>query len=398
MHISQAPKNQRAPKGGNMRRPMFRILLFFILGSPACRIGTMNATYQATDTPNAARTEITEAIISTITGEIPTTTTTESAVPPTVTPDHIATGVAEAKAIAATLTAEVPIAPTIVTKFTSAERIYFSIRDVLYQMDLDGSDLQVVTRGIGNVNDLVIDMAQKKIYLTHWDQPAQIRVLDLQNIGEIKVFSDGLTDGLQGIAIDPSGANMYLGIYYAGVYVMRMDHAGAWNQLVDSSSLSPMLGQRGQLQIDPAKRQIYFRSAFNGECGECRYIWRVDFEGNNLTKIILANGGDALALDLSEKKMYFSDYPGDYTIKRANLDGSRVETLLTLPEPYRFCKIMVLDVPHRKMYLSLYNNGSPSEKRAIARANLDGSDYEILAQLIGTNGDEVAGGIALYLP
>ncbi len=381
-----------------MPRPMLRILLFFILGSAACRIVTIDATYQATDTPNVPRTDIAETIISTTTLEIPKATGTDTPFPPTVTPDHIATGVAEARAVAATLTAEVPIAPTIVTSFTNEEKIYFSIRDVLYQMDLDGSDLQVVSREIGTVNDLIIDMAQKKIYLTHWDQPAQIRVLDLQNIGDIKVFSDGLTDGLQGIAIDPSGTNMYLGLYYAGVYVMKMDQAGDWNQLVDSSSLSPMLGQRGQLQIDPAKRQIYFRSAFNGECGECRYIWRVDFDGNNLTKIVKANGGDALALDLSEQKMYFTDYPGDYTIKRANLDGSVVETLLTLPEPYRFCKIMVLDVPHRKMYLSLYNNGSPSDKRAIARANLDGSDYEILAQLIGTNGDEVAGGIALYLP
>ncbi len=381
-----------------MPRPMLRILLFFILGSAACRIVTIDATYQATDTPNVPRTDIAKAIISTTTLEIPKATGTDTPFPPTVTPDHIATGVAEARAVAATLTAEVPIAPTIVTSFTNEEKIYFSIRDVLYQMDLDGSDLQVVSREIGTVNDLIIDMAQKKIYLTHWDQPAQIRVLDLQNIGDIKVFSDGLTDGLQGIAIDPSGTNMYLGIYYAGVYVMKMDQAGDWNQLVDSSSLSPMLGQRGQLQIDPAKRQIYFRSAFNGECGECRYIWRVDFDGNNLTKIVKANGGDALALDLSEQKMYYTDYPGDYTIKRANLDGSAVETLLTLPEPYRFCKIMVLDVPHRKMYLSLYNNGSPSDKRAIARANLDGSDYEILAQLIGTNGDEVAGGIALYLP
>jgi hypothetical protein len=381
-----------------MPRPMLRILLFFILVSAACRIVTIDATYQATDTPNVPRTDIAEAIISTTTLEIPKATGTDTPFPPTVTPDHIATGVAEARAVAATLTAEVPIAPTIVTSFTNEEKIYFSIRDVLYQMDLDGSDLQVVTREIGTVNDLIIDMAQKKIYLTHWDQPAQIRVLDLQNIGDIKVFSDGLTDGLQGIAIDPSGTNMYLGLYYAGVYVMKMDQAGDWNQLVDSSSLSPMLGQRGQLQIDPAKRQIYFRSAFNGECGECRYIWRVDFDGNNLTKIVKANGGDALALDLSEQKMYFTDYPGDYTIKRANLNGSAVETLLTLPEPYRFCKIMVLDVPHRKMYLSLYNNGSPSDKRAIARANLDGSDYEILAQLIGTNGDEVAGGVALYLP
>jgi len=381
-----------------MPRPMLRILLFFILGSAACRIVTIDATYQATDTPNVPRTDIAEAIISTTTVEIPKATGTDTPFPPTVTPDHIATGVAEARAVAATLTDEVPMAPTIVTALPSSEKLYFTIKDVLYQMDLDGSDLQVVTRGIGNNENIIIDVAQKNIFLTRWDQPAQITVLNLQNLGNIRAFSDGPTDGAQGIAIDPSGINMYLGLYYAGVYVMNMDHPGDWSQLVDASSLSPMIGQRGQLQIDPSNRQIYFRSAFNGECGECRYIWRVDFDGNNLIKIVKANGGDALALDLSEQKMYFTDYPGDYTIKRANLDGSEVDTILELPEPYRFCRTIVLDVTHKKMYLSLYNNGSPIDRRAIARANLDGSGYEILAQVIGTSEDEVSGGIALYLP
>ena len=84
-------------------------------------------------------------------------------------------------------------------------------------------------------------------------------------------------------------------------------------------------------QIDSANHHIYFRTAFNGDCGLCRYIWRVNFDGTNLTKIIPANGGDALALDLTEHKMYFSDVPGNYTVKRANSDGSGLETILTAP-------------------------------------------------------------------
>jgi len=91
---------------------------------------------------------------------------------------------------------------------------------------------------------------------------------------------------------------MFRFLYYHGVYAINTDPASNGVQLVDSRSLSPMLGQRGQLQIDPANRQIYFQSAYNGECGECRYIWRVDLDGNHLTKIIRANGGDGLALDL----------------------------------------------------------------------------------------------------
>ena len=381
-----------------MNRLMFRILLVSVLGSAACKIGAINTTDQVTSTPTIPITETTEAMLSTITAEISIVTATETPISPTVTPDHIATGVAEARAIAATLTSEVPMAPTKATSFIGSEKIYFSIKDVLYQMDLDGSDLQVVTYGIGKNENIIIDVAQKKIFLTRWDQPAQISVLDLQNVEIIREFSDGPTDGAQGIAIDPSNSTMYLGLYYAGVFVTNMAKAGNWNRLVDLSSLSPMIGQRCQLQIDPANRQIYFRSAFNGECGLCRYIWSVDFDGNNLTKIIQANGGDALALDLLEQKMYFTDFPGDYTIKRSNLNGSDLETILILPEPYRFCRSIVLDVPHKKMYLSLFNHGSYMDKRAIARANMDGSGYEILAQLIGTTGGELLGGIALFLP
>jgi uncharacterized repeat protein (TIGR01451 family) len=287
---------------------------------------------------------------------------------------------------------ENPSSPTV-----SSERIYFSAGDILYQMNLDGSGLVSITQGLGLIERFAVDLPHNRIYLSRWDQPAQILVFD-PSAESIKVFSDGPGYGGQGLAIDPSGNKMYLGLYYQGVYARDVNTASDWIRLVDSASLYPLHGQRGQLQIDSANRHIYFRTAYNYNCDLCRYIWRVNFDGTNLIKIIQANGGDALALDLAEQKMYFSDVPGNYTVKRANLDGTGLETLLTIPTPYRFCRSLVLDVARKKMYLSLYDEDNSYRRRAIARANMDGTGFEILYQTTGNTAEQVSGDMALFLP
>lgn len=279
----------------------------------------------------------------------------------------------------------------------SSEKVYFSVGDILYQMNLDGSGLVSVTQGLGLVERFAVDLTHNKIYLSRWGQPAQILVFD-PSAGSIQVFSDGPGYGGQGLAVDPSGNKVYLGLYYQGVYARDVNTASNWIRLVDSASLYPLHGQRGQLQIDSANRHIYFRTAYNFNCDLCRYIWRVNFDGTNLIKIIQANGGDALALDMAAQKMYFSDVPGNYTVKRANLDGTGLETLLTIPTPYRFCTTLVLDVARKKMYLSLYDEDSSYRRRAIARANMDGTGFEILYQMTGSTEAQVHGDMALFLP
>ena len=283
--------------------------------------------------------------------------------------------------------------------------LYFVRGDVLYQMNLDGSDLRSVAHGLQGNTELAVDPIHRKIYAGSWPQSAQIQVFDL-DARDLKVFSDGPGDGGQGLAIDPAGQKMYHGLYYGGVHAMDMNTVGTWTRLVDPASLYPMYGQRGQLQVDPVNRHIYFRSTFNGECGLCRYIWRVGYDGNGLVKIIQANsGGDALALDLAEQKMYFSDELGNVTVtyndtvKRANLDGSAVETLLTIPKPYRLCSSMTLDVAHQMMYLNLSTDDTNGYRgKAIASANMNGSGFEILHTLTGTTESDASGYLALFLP
>ena len=177
-------------------------------------------------------------------------------------------------------------------------------------------------------------------------------------------------------------------------FLSRIFHGqGEWSQIVNSQEISPLLGQRGQLQVDPVHQHVYFRTAYNGDCGECRWIYRVDYDGKNLTKIIQANGGDGLVLDLKSSKIYFSDIPDKKTIKRANLDGSNVETILTLPEGYIFSRSMALDEDTGKIFIYIYEDETNIGKQAIARFNLDGSGFEIIRE-IQTNGN-VQGGLAV---
>ncbi len=288
--------------------------------------------------------------------------------------------------------------PTLTPPSTSSSGgVYFSVYDTLYRMDLDGSNLKTISGGVQDSGHFAVDAAQNRLYLSRWGSGRQILAVDLLT-QRVSLVSDGPGDGGQGISVDPASQKMYLGLYYSGVFVLDLKNSAGWQALVSPFQLSPLLGQRGQLRIDAARRQIYFRTAFNGECGECRYIWRVNFDGSNLVKIIPANGGDALALDLSGRKMYFSDVPGDNTVRRANLDGSQEEALFSVPAPYGFIKSMDLDVAHQKIYLSLFNVGSGYTRRAIARANMDGTGYEILYSTEGNGEVAVSGGLALFLP
>jgi hypothetical protein len=325
---------------------------------------------------------------------------------PTPTPDNIATGVAEARAIAATLTSEATISqPTTIIptvqptnasiipySFPTQPKIYFSIGTDVYAMNLNGTDLEIIAQ-TNTQGHLFVDELQKKVYVLEWS--GEVLVFDIIS-GKSEVI-EGAGWGGQGVAFDANTSKLFLGLYYNGLFVMDLrNNNNRLYQLVGSEKLSPLLGQSGQLQIDSSEQKIYFRTAFNGDCGECRYLYRVDFSGENLAKIIPMNGGNALALDIDNKKIYYSDVPGNGTIKRANIDGTKVEVLFRLSEPYIFCRALTLDLKHQKIYFTLMDEKTWL-KMAIARSNLDGSEFEILFETIGNPGDD-AGGVGLFFP
>lgn len=114
-------------------------------------------------------------------------------------------------------------------------------------------------------------------------------------------------------------------------------------------------------------------------------IRRCNLDGSNLEELVttgLDNVG-SIAVDRFAGKMYWTDWT-DATLKRADLDGSNVETLLSgLSGPYG----IALDAGSGKMYWTEFSAGK------IRRANLDGSGAEDLV----TTGLNHVNGIALDL-
>lgn len=280
------------------------------------------------------------------------------------------------------------------TASAAQDWVFYVSGDNLYRMNLDGGNVTFVSAGFASCEFICPDVAGNRLLMEKWGDGARIYDIDVVNGGSLATLYNGPgINGGQGLAYDRNNSILFLGLYYNGVYALSNSATG-WRQLVSPTQISPLLGERGQLQFDAANQHVYFKTAYNGYCDQCRYIWRVNYNGSGLAQIIPANGGDALDLDLASGHMYFSDEPGNGTIKRANLDGSNVQTILTLSSPYNFCKFITLDVPHNKIYMYLFSEAGGYANRVIARANLDGTSYEVLREeSTSTSGH----GIALFL-
>jgi hypothetical protein len=277
--------------------------------------------------------------------------------------------------------------------------LFFTAGPTLYRMNLDGSACTALYTGLPKNEQLLMDYENNMLLLVSWYSGSQILGYDVLQGGTPSLLYDGPgISGGMGIALDSATSQLFLGLYYNGVYRTDVQTVLGWECIVPSAAISPMIGQRGQLQVDPVSEQVYFRSAFNGWCDECRWIWRVNYDGTGLTQIIQANGGDALALNLPAGKMIFSD-GGEVTttvgtVNRANLDGTGLETILELPLPYNHCTQLELDLSANKMYLYLTGSANSWQNQAIARANLDGTDYEMLKEVLDANEGR---GLALFI-
>ena len=268
------------------------------------------------------------------------------------------------------------------TAEAAGDAIYFASSGKLYRMNPDGTACTLLCSGLPKTQYMAADKARGRILISSWYSGSPVLAYNVLQGGSVNTLYNGPGySGGQGLAYDGAARTLFCGLYYNGVYAYNEAATSSWTRLVAPAALSPMIGQRGDLDIDPAHSHVYFRAAYNGACDQCRWIWRVNYDGTGLTKIIQANDSDSLALDLSAGKIYFSDLPGGGTVKRANLNGSNPETLLTAAG--YDCYDFELDVPGNKIYMYLVVTGNWNN-RAIARAALDGSQFEILKEFQDT--------------
>jgi DNA-binding beta-propeller fold protein YncE len=151
----------------------------------------------------------------------------------------------------------------------------------------------------------------------------------------------------------------------------------------DGSDLKVIVSEGRKLPdgvvVDVASGHIYWTNMGNPNLNDGS-IERADFDGKNLTHIIPPGGTftpKQLQLDKKNGKLYWCDREG-MRVMRANLDGSKVETLVdtaqgeTRPgkEIKKWCVGIALDVDGGKVYWTQKGPDNAGEGR-IFRANLE---------------------------
>ncbi len=150
--------------------------------------------------------------------------------------------------------------------------------------------------------------------------------------------------------------------------IRRKNPAGGPVEVV-VANLGPMNTIWASLAIDSAAARLYW--AGPGPAG-ARGVHRANLDGSEVETVVTLSGAEFpldLALDPAGGKMYWTELaPG--RVRRANLDGTGIEKVLQLPFPWG----IAVDATSGKLYITNHDE--------VHRTDLDGSHdefFEILA-------------------
>jgi DNA-binding beta-propeller fold protein YncE len=181
---------------------------------------------------------------------------------------------------------------------------------------------------------------------------------------------------LRGIAVDESGGAVYWTDYWASrIQGAALDGTGV-HDVVSGVSFPR------DIAVDGAAGKVYWVSGG---------IRRANLDGTNVEQIL--SSGSSIALDLEEEKLYRTDLT---TIRRSNLDGSIGETVLA---GLQNAKGIAVDSVSDKIYW-LDESGTLGSQ-VLRRADLAGTNAESLVEtaLCSSNDDlvlDVSGGKAYW--
>ena len=197
--------------------------------------------------------------------------------------------------------------------------------------NLDGTNIEDIVTGSGNMWSIALDVTMGKMYWTHWTQisksPNRYRTkiqranLDGTNIEDIVTGLEAGSWSSQ-IALDVVSGKIY---WVYGPKLRRANLDGT--TIEDISTWWNRENKIIDIALDVINRKIYW-----GREGK---IQRANLDGTNIENIVSILGipGD-IALDVANRKIYWREHywkRGDrfFSIRRSNLDGKNVQNIVT---------------------------------------------------------------------
>lgn len=183
----------------------------------------------------------------------------------------------------------------------------------------DGN-IQTIMRGVGNIDDLVVDEARNTIFFIQTSQGATENSIWSCSLDGSDGFRVRYVSYPSGIDIDRN--NSY--IYYAEIdtkAIRRCNYDGTNDELIITSPLDPFC-----LRIDPTEGYLYWTGvdpwSLNGS------VFRCNLNGSGLTT--LGNFFSPRSIEVTPTKLYIGVSSTSYLsgcVYRMNHDGSNVELL-----------------------------------------------------------------------
>ena len=232
----------------------------------------------------------------------------------------------------------------------------------IQRSNLDGSCVQDIVTGLlsgpDHLSGIAFDPTTGKIYWTGSRPTPMIRRanLDGSNIEDLYTSQGGPPFG---IALDVVVGKMYWADAGTTDKIQRADLDGSNVEVL----VSGLVGPRG-VGLDLTRGKMYWADlGFN-----TTKIQRANLDGADVENIVNNVIAFGVAVDALDGKLYWTEF-GNGIIKRADLTGSNIETLVSgLASPHG----IALDSAQGKMYWADATLGK------IQRADLDGSDVEDL--------------------
>ena len=199
-------------------------------------------------------------------------------------------------------------------------KIYFGGDGFIRKANLDGTNIEMVVEVDSWTRSMVVDHKDNKLFWLEGSPSNVIRCSnrDGTNVEEIVEASSLAIK----IGIDTSGDKIY---WYSLSRQLRPPLLGNIHRAnLDGTEVEDvLLGQADpdSLAVDLANGKAYWRSSFDDT------IRRANLDGSDSEIIITSGKGGSLALDLINGKLYWANSL-DQKIQRANLDGSNIEDLI----------------------------------------------------------------------
>jgi low density lipoprotein receptor-related protein 5/6 len=283
--------------------------------------------------------------------------------------------------------------PTDEAQADPAGRIYWTEDGEILRADQDGSDIEVLVSGLGMVLDLELDTNGGKMYWADFTN-YKIQRADLDGSDTEVLVTDA--NATAGIALDVDANKMYWTNHQAAK-IRRANLDGT--NVEDAISLEDCLiptGCPGAIAVDPSGGKLYWTRV-------SQPIQRANLDGSDVEDLVgVTVFSTGLAVDSAGGKLYWTvsipPGPGYWSqsggLRRSTLDGADAETLLY--EDGSDPGDIALDVAGGKMYWA------DAGLNRIRRANLDGSGVEDVITrpsvsygiALGPGAAEPVGGIA----